>query len=206
MINVPEKYREEFDKSADFAIIKGKFTPGELAEFLETSELVASIMIGYMEKAGLITKGKNDDVRSARITLEEWEQLGKRIENYQPLPEPEPEAFEQATEQEPEITLDDLIDDGLVFIKKKLGTGEGYITVTEADCVTAIAFEDIATVFLHKGGLFTKSAITFSSDSMIPQSPKLRADTLLFANKDYKKIKNIAEAIASRLGISLTEY
>ena len=78
-INIHEKHREEFDKAADFAVSAEKFTVKELAEALEISELGAAIMVGYMEKTGLVTKGKSGDVRRARIDRTEWERLEKKI-------------------------------------------------------------------------------------------------------------------------------
>ena len=122
-INIPEKMREDFDRSADFAIEKGEFTPGELALHLGTSTLVSSIMVGYMEKASLVTKGKNDEPRRARITREEWDAIGRRIENYIPAPEVLPEEVEEE-EEIPPIAKEELFFLGIArftFIGETIG-------------------------------------------------------------------------------------
>lgn len=199
-VNIPEKYREEFDRSADFAVEKEKFTPSELAEHLGKGVLVASIMVGYMEKAGLVTKGKSDDVRRARITLEEWESIGRNIERYEPVPEPEPEVFVAETVDSTELTVSDIIPEEMTFIKKTLSAEDGFIVLCDRESKIAISLEDISVIFLRKGSLFKKGYISFSANGEKPTDPKLSADTLLFKKKDYDSVKELAERVAERLG------
>lgn len=205
-IKIPEKQRAEFDRAALLAIEKVTFTPSELAEELGMGVFVASIMVGYMEKSGLATKGKGDDVRRAKITLEEWDAIGRKIENYQPAPEPEPEIFVPEAEDDTTVDLSDIITEELFFIKKKLGASEGFITLSEGEVDTQIAFDDISVIFLHRGRFFSKSTMTFSSESEKPVKVKQRADTVLFKNREYTQIKELAEKIAQRLGIRVEEF
>lgn len=201
-IRIPDKYREEFDRSADFAVRAEKFTIKELAEALEMGELAASIMVGYMEKTGLVTKGKLDDVRRARITAEEWERLDKKIENYEPLPEPEPEKFHTEV-KEVRVTLEDIIPEKLPFYKKTLEAKDSYVILSGEEEVR-ISLDDISAFFLVKPRLFRKGALVFSSEKELSRGKlSMRADTLLFVKKDYEKAKKLAEALAQRLGIPL---
>ncbi len=204
-INIPEKQRQEFDRAANYAVEHQTFTPSELAVHLNTGVFVASIMVGYMEKASLVTKGKGDDVRRAKITPEEWDAIDRKIENYVPVPEPEPETFVAQPEDNTEIDITDIIPQKISFFKKTLLAEEGFITIEEKDISTAIATEDISTVFLHKGGFFRKGTLTLSSDSQIPVKAKLRADTVCFKKKDYSTVKELAEKLSERLGINLVE-
>lgn len=120
-INIPENHRENFDRSASFAVEMGEVTPSSLAEHLGTSTLVSSIMIGYMEKAGLVTKGKNDEPRHARITPDEWEAIGRSIENYTPAPEA------VAEEEEAEVSPEEEVKEELCFLGKARFTFLGEV-------------------------------------------------------------------------------
>ena len=201
-IKIPEKHREEFDRSADFAVKAQKFTVKELAEALEMGELGASIMVGYMEKTGLVTKGKLDDVRRAKITEEEWERLDKKIENYEPLPDPEPEKF-HAEAKETVITLSDIIPERLKFYKKELFAEDSFV-VLKGDTEIRINIDDISALFLIRPRLFRKGALVFSAENELSSAKSsLRADTVLFKKKDLKWVKTLASALSERLGISL---
>lgn len=205
-VNIPEKYRNEFDKATDFAVEKQTFTPSELAEHLGVGELVASIMIGYMEKAGFVTKGKSNDVRRAKTSLEEWNAIDRDIERFVPAPEPEPEVFTADTEDSTEIDFTDILSGETDFFNKALGTENGLITITDKEGKIAIAPEDIATLFIHRGGLFAKGTLTLSPDREIPVRAKTRADTLTFKKGDYDSVKALAQSIAERLGVEVIEF
>ncbi|MBQ7897145.1 MAG: hypothetical protein IJ323_01845 [Clostridia bacterium] len=201
-IKIPDKYREEFDRSADFAVRTGKFTVKELASELEMGELAASIMVGYMEKTGLVTKGKLDDVRRAKISLEEWERLERKIENYEPLPDPEPEKFHTEA-KEISLTLEDVIPEGLAFYKKEISAKESFIILKGQEEVR-INVDDISAVFLIKPRLFKKGALVFSAEKELGgEKLSRRADTVLFGGKDFEKAEKLALAITERLGITL---
>ena len=116
-INIPENYREEFDRAVDFALDKEYFTPKELAEYLEKSVLVASIMIGYMEKAGLITEGKNDEVRHTLITKGNWQSIGGKIENFTPPPKEEKKTFTPVILDKTAVDLSDIFEEAFIFGK-----------------------------------------------------------------------------------------
>lgn len=201
MINIPDKYREEFDRSADFAVNTGKFTVKELAEHLGVGELVASIMVGYMEKTGLVTKGKAEDVRRARIDCEGWERIGKKIENYIPLPEEEPKA--QPEEQAEERALPEV--ERQSFCKKEIYvTDEGIVLVEKEE--TKIKYEDIAQVFVIKPAFLKKGAVVFSCDKEVPQKKGLkeRSDSFVFSKGDYERAEKTAQIIANWLGVKVT--
>lgn len=184
MINIPDKYRNEFDRSADFAINSGKFTVKELAEYLEVSELVASIMIGYMEKTELVTKGKLGEVRRARIGVDEWERIGKKIENYTPVPEEKPL---------PEIERQ-------LFIKKEIYVTESALVLGENE----IKYEDIREIFVFKPTLFKKGAAVFSCDNVTPKDLKKRKDIFFFKKKEEQRALKLCEQLASWLGIKIS--
>ncbi|MBR6633772.1 MAG: hypothetical protein IKL05_05670 [Clostridia bacterium] len=205
-VNIPEKYRTEFDKATDFAVEKQVFAPSELAEHLGTGVLVASIMVGYMEKAGFVTKGKSDDVRRVKISLEEWDAIDRDIERFVPPYEPEPQVFTADTEDNTEIDFTDILSAETALFNKKLGTENGLITITDKEGKIAIAPEDIATLFLHRGGLFAKGTLTLSPDRETPVKAKLRADTLAFKKRDYNQVKALAQGIAEKLGVEITEF
>lgn len=155
-INIPENHRENFDRSASFAIEMGEVTPSSLAEHLGTSTLVSSIMIGYMEKAGLVTKGKNDEPRHARITPAEWEAIGRSIENYTPAPEDVAEE-----EEKEETTPEEIVKEELYFLGKArftfLGEVAGFFNNGEKGNFNLAELE---TIRLKKPRLFFKGTLT----------------------------------------------
>lgn len=199
-INIREQFRPDFDKSADFTIEQGEVTPSQLAEYLGRGRLSAEMMVRYMESAELITKGKGDEVRYARITLEEWEAIGRSIENYQPVPEKE------ETPEEAKVTVDDIITDKIEFIGKTLRAEGGSIIISDGKTETAVSLQDIRTIYLHKGFLFAKSTMTFSCDGEKPNKARLRDDTVVFRRKDFEIIKKLAGIIASRLEAEVKIY
>lgn len=201
-INIPEKHREEFDRAADFAVIAEKFTVKELAEALEISELAAAIMVGYMEKTGLVTKGKSDDVRRAKLNASEWEAIGKKIENYEPKPDPVPEIFVPDVKEE-KLFLSDILPEPLTFYKKRI-LAEDEFLVLEGEETVRISADDISAIFLVKPKLFKKGALIFSPEKELSKKkPKERADTLLFYKKDFGKALSIAEKLSVRLSVNL---
>lgn len=198
-IIIPQKHRQEFDKSADFVIEKGSTTPEELAEYLGTGVFVASIMIGYLEKTELITKGKGNEERKARITPEAWDFIDKNIEKYEPAPQP-------IAEESHEIDISGILPEKLQFIKKTLFVEEGFITIESKKEKTAIAPEDITVIFLHKGNLFSKSTMTFSTDGDVPKKAKQRADTVSFKNGIFGEIHAFAEKFAEIIEAEVKIY
>ena len=198
-INIPEKYREVFDRSADFAVISGKFTPKELAKYLGVGELVASIMVGYMEKSELITKGKNDEVRRAKINLEEWERIEKKIENYIPPKEEEKESFPVApTVPLPEIKGERFFGGVLTLLQD--------ILVIEGKEKREIALRDIEKIFILKPRFLRKGVAVFSSEREISlKKCHLRADALIFKKKETEKINAICKEISEYLGVAVEE-
>ncbi len=201
-INIPEKHREEFDRAAEFAVKAEKFTVKELSEALEISELGAAIMVGYMEKTGLVTTGKSGDVRRARIDMAEWERLDKKIENYEPAPEPVPEVFVPEAKEEI-LVLSDILPEALSFYKKKLYVEDSFLVI-EGEDVIKISADDISAIFLIKPRLFRKGALIFSSEKELSKKKiKERADTALFSKKDYNKALSLAEKLSERLATDL---
>ncbi len=197
-INIPEKYREEFDRSADFAVASGKFTPKELAEHLGVGELVASIMIGYMEKTGLVTKGKNDEVRRARISAEEWEKIEKKIENYIPVPEKEAvEALPLASENELPIIENES------FFEKRVTLTRDTLLLEGLDRVE-IALRDIAKIFILKPRFLKKGVAVFSASVELDGGRHAgRADAVTFKKKDFERMEALAERLSEYLGIQI---
>ena len=192
-INIPEKHRQEFDKSADFVIEKGSVTPDELAKHLNTGVFVASIMIGYLEKACLVTKGRGNEERHAKITPEQWDFIDKQIERYDPAPEP------VIAEEIKETDISDIIPKKLKFLKKTLYAEEGFITIECGKEKTAILPDDVTVIFLHKGGLFSKSTMTFSTDGETPVKAKSRSDTISFKNSIFDEVKVFAQKLGERI-------
>lgn len=212
-INIPGQFRTEFDSSANFAVEKGAFTPTELAEHIGRGVFVASIMVGYMEKAGLVTKGKGEDVRYARITLEEWDAIGRSIENYVPAPETEvfsrsEAVFESVPEpvHNPIITVTDIITDKMEFIGKTIWAEEGIIAVDDGNIRTDIFLDSISALYIHKGKWLGKNTLTFSSDAVVPVKAKLRADTVAFKKRDWLRVKELADNLAQRLEIEVKTF
>lgn len=201
-INIPEKHREEFDRAADFAINAEKFTVKELAKALSISELAAAIMVGYMEKTGLVTKGKSDDVRRAKIDFSEWERLGKKIENYEPKPEPVPEVFLPDVKEE-KLFLSDILPEPLNFYKKRLFAEDAFL-IFEGEESFRISADDISAVFLVKPRLFRRGALIFSAEKELSKKkPRERADALLFSKKDFEKALTLAERLSEKLCVDL---
>lgn len=192
-INIPEKHRQEFDKSADFVIEKGSATPEELATHLGTGVFVASIMIGYLEKASLVTKGRGNERRNAKITPEQWDFIDKQIERFEPIPEP------VLTEEVKETDISDIIPEKLRFLKKTLYAEEGFITIECGKEKTAILPDDVTVIFLHKGGLFSKSTMTFSTDGETPVKAGKRADTVSFKNGIFEEVTAFAKKLGERI-------
>ena len=195
-ITIPEKHREQFDLAANFAIEKETFTPDELAAHMNTSVLVASIMVGYMEKAGLITKGKGNDVRRAKITLDEWQAIDCSIDLFEPAPEPIQSVFVANAEAVKTIDIASLIPSERLFIKKTL-SAEGESIIIDDGVPFAIPIDEITEIYLRRGGLFSKGYITFTADGS-------KISTLTFKNRYYKKIKAFAEAFAEAIGSKIT--
>lgn len=204
---IPQKQRAEFDRAAALAIKKETFTPLELSEELGTSEFIASIMVGYMEKAKLVTKGKGNDVRRARLTMEEWQAIDCMIENF--IPEPEPKiTLPIATEPEPlpEITVTDLIPEEIRLTGKTLFAEDGFITITERGSRVAIPLNDVSYLIYRKCGFFRKGSLSFSVDREPVKKPKKRADTVCFGKKQSEEIHALAVKLAQRLEAELIEY
>lgn len=184
-INIPENHRENFDRSASFAIEMGEVTPSSLAERLGTSTLVSSIMIGYMEKAGLVTKGKNDEPRRARITPDEWEALGRSIENYVPLPE-------EVAEEKEEATPEETVTEELCFLGKArftfIGEVAGFFNNGEKGNFNLSELESIR---LKKPCLFFKGALilTFKDG---------KAEKVRFKRKERETAEKILGRVTKR--------
>ncbi len=204
-VKIPENHRAEFDRAADLAIAIEKFTPSELAEALGAGVFSTSVMVGYMEKAELVTKGKGDDVRRARITLDEWEAIGKKIENYIPVPEKEEEIFVPETEDKTVVSVLDIVPEPIEFINKKLYVAEENIAIDDGSDITIIFLEDISAIYIYKGGFFKRGFMTFSPDTETPTYAKGRADTVRFKRKRYAEVRALAEKLADRLGVKLIE-
>lgn len=201
-IKIPEKHREEFDRAADVAIALEKFTPKDLSEALGISELAAAIMVGYMEKAKLVTEGKSGDVRRAKIDMAEWERLGKKIENYTPLPEPEPEIF-RTEAKDVSFDLTDIIPQSISFYKKKLWAEENAF-VLEGEDLIRIPADGLSTLFFIKPRLFKKGAVVFSSEKELSKKKlSTRADTVLFKKRDFSSALTLAEKISHELSVNL---
>ncbi len=182
MINIPDKYREEFDRSADFAVNSGKFTVKELAEHLGVGELVASIMVGYMEKTELVTKGKLGEVRRARIGVDEWKRIGKKIENYIPVPE-------EIEEEKPLPEIE----------RQKFGNKEIYVTesgvVLFEEEEVLVKYEDITEISVIRPKFLKKGAIIFSPEKEVK---------LHFKKKEKERAEKIAEILGNYLGVETT--
>lgn len=200
-LNIPSQFRQEFDRSADFAVEKEAFTPSELAEYLGRGRLSAEMMIRYMEKAELISKGKGEEVRRSRITAEEWDKIGRNVDNYLPAPEPE-----IIPEPEPQLTVIDIITEKLDFIGRALWAEESLIVLEDGNGRTDIALDSISALYIHKGKWFGKSTLTFSAEDEVPVRARLRADTVTFKKRDWDRIKALADALAERLEIEVKTY
>ena len=157
-INIPENYREEFDRAVDFALDKEYFTPKELAEYLEKSVLVASIMIGYMEKAGLITEGKNDEVRHTLITKGNWQSIGGKIENFTPPPKEEKKTFTPVILDKTAVDLSDIFEEAFIFGKIEVS----YLNPNLFFSGEEVCPDEIQSVLVEKGGLFKKGQLIFT--------------------------------------------
>lgn len=190
-VKIPEKYRKEFDISADFAVEKQSFKPSELAEHLGTGVLVASIMVGYMEKAEFVSKGKNDDVRRAAISADEWEAIGRNIDMYEP---------------KVKLILDDIITKPLQFTNKLLFVKEDKIIISKGEEEISFLAENVKTIFIKKGFWLFKGCITFSQDTEMPVKAKKRSDSMLFKACDLDSVRALADRLAERLGIKVIEY
>ncbi len=201
-INIPENHREEFDRAADFAVSAERFTVKELSEALEISELGAAIMVGYMEKTGLVTEGKSGDVRRAKIDAAEWERLEKKIENYEPAPEPVPEVFLPEVKEEV-LILSDILPEPVGFYKKRLWAEDSFL-VLEGEDTVRISAHDISALFLIKPKLFKKGALIFSFEKELTKKKvKERADAILLTKKDFEKALSLAERLSERLSVKL---
>lgn len=204
-LNIPSQFRQEFDRSVDFAVEKEDFTPSELAEYLGRGRLPAEMMIRYMEKAELVTKGKGDDLRHARITPEEWDAIGRRLENYVPVPEPV-KASEPEEVPEPPLTVADIIAETLEFNGRTLFAEEGLIVIEDGEGRSELPLESISAIFMHRGRWLGKSTLTFSTDGATPEKAKGRRDTVTFKKRDWDRVKELADSLAERLETEVKLY
>ena len=83
--NLPEKYREDFKKALDKAVELGTFSDTTLAKELNISRLNSAILIGFMDKYEFLFPSAKNEVKTVRVTPEEWEALGRDIERYVPV-------------------------------------------------------------------------------------------------------------------------
>ena len=90
-INLPEKYREDFKRALDKAVELGTFSDTTLAKELNISRLNAAILIGYMDKYEFLFPSAKNEVKTVRLSLEEWDAIGRDIECYVPVDDKEPE-------------------------------------------------------------------------------------------------------------------
>lgn len=90
---VPEKYRDDFNKALDAAVRLESFTAVTISEELNISRLNAAILIGFMDKYGFLYPSAKNEVKTARISSEEWEAIGKDIEKYAPPTEEKAKEF-----------------------------------------------------------------------------------------------------------------
>ena len=187
-VKIPESYREEFDKAMDFAVEKETFTPTQLAEYLEKSVMVASIMIGYMDKAGIITHGKNDDVRRVKVTPDEWMALDKNVENFVPPVEPVPEVFVPETV---DLTLTDLSD--ILPEREKFFGGEIYFENGELFVAgDSVASSELSSVTLIPPRFLKKGVLVFLSDTG-------KEIVLPFKKKELDRAKALADGISGKI-------
>ena len=92
-VKIPEKYRDDFNKSLNAAVKLGSFSDTTLAEELGISRLNAAILIGFMDKYEFLYPSSKNEVKAVRLTEEEWEEIGCDIDRYVPTPIEEKAVF-----------------------------------------------------------------------------------------------------------------
>ena len=182
-INIPEKYRQEFDKAVLFAVERGAFTPKELASHLGASELTASIMIGYMEKALLVTGGKLNDERRALITLTEWVSIDGKIENYVPK---EPEEKEQIPQQ---VLVDEPTLEPLFVKGACVSVSEGSFVFEKGADNKKIPVASLAGITVAKPRLFRRGRVVFSFED------GAQTEVIYFRKKEHKMVLSYVDEL-----------
>ena len=90
---VPKKYKDDFKRSLDCAVELGSFSDKTLADELGVSKLNAAIFIGFMVKYEFLFPSSKNEVKTVRLTPDEWEALGRDIDAYVPEPIKEESVF-----------------------------------------------------------------------------------------------------------------
>lgn len=149
--NVPEKYREDFQKALDKAVELGSFSDATLAQELNISRLNAAILIGFMEKYEFLYPSAKNEVKSVRLASDEWEKIDRDIERYVPasLEEKEPEFLLTPT---PTITA---------LYKKTIEVSEEGIMIRDTKTSMFIPAEEVKLPYFRKAGFFRRGFIYF---------------------------------------------
>ncbi len=147
--SVPEKYREEFSRALDCAVSLQSFTDITLASELGISRLNAAIFIGFMDKYAFIYPSGKNEVKTVRVTPDEWEALGHNIDAYEPRP----------IEEEPVFLLTpfERVTSGNRSIEK---TSEGVFIVS-GESSLFIPAEELTLPHFKKAGIFKKGFVFF---------------------------------------------
>ena len=167
---VPEKYRDLFSLALDSAVRLGSFSDAALAEDLNISKLNAAILIGFMEKCEFIYPASKNEVKSVRISEEEWEKIGRNIDNYTPTP---------VEEKTPVFVLTPF--KRLDFLSKKhlVVYGEG-IAISNPRETHIIPADEVCVPHFKKAGFWKKGYIFFGTD---PDGNLKKSPNALFFRK-----------------------
>ncbi len=202
-INIPENHKQQFDKAIEYAIVAQSFTPADLAAHLGTGEFSASIMVGYLEKAGVVTKAKGNGTRLSRLTADAWQELGCCLDSYEPEEITEIYEAPSIEIQRPVYSIDT---SGLSFKGKTLSFEDGCFILSDGTSSHRMEADSIAAIYLHRAGIIGNCTLTLSTDGKIPSKAKCRPDTLIFAKRDYDTVFAFAESTAEQLQIQAMEF
>jgi hypothetical protein len=182
---VPEKYRELFSLALDSAVKLGSFSDATLAEALNISKLNAAILIGFMEKCEFIYPASKNEVKSARLSEEEWEKIGRNIDNYVPSP---------IEEKTPVFVLTPF--KRLCFLaKKQLEVFDEGIEISTPRETHIIPADEVCVPHFKKATFWKKGYIFFGADpdANLKNSP----NALFFKKKMNSDVEALVTSIIS---------
>ena len=186
--NLPEKYREDFKRALDKAVELGTFSDTTLAKELNISRLNSAILIGFMDKYEFLFPSAKNEVKTVRVSLEEWEALGRDIERYVPVDDKETEFL--LTVVAPIVGK----------YNKSIEVAPDGIMIKDNETSMFIPAEEATLPHIKKAGLFRSGFIFFGE--VCPKSAreaKKSFASVLFKRRENEKFDSLINSLIGDL-------
>ncbi len=186
--NLPEKYREDFKRALNKAVELGTFSDTILAKELNISRLNSAILIGFMDKYEFLFPSAKNEVKTVRLSVEEWDAIGRDIERYVPIEDKETEF--QLTAIAPIVGK----------YSKSIEVAADGIMIKDDETSMFIPAEEATLPYIRKAGLFRCGFIYFGE--VCPKNAreaKKSFSSVLFKKRQNEKFDALINSLIGDL-------